>query len=97
MCKRLPHKPWQHIWSRIRLKGLWSNLSGPHHTEGRLGFPLGAQLEKEASEMEETHLAPGGAGVPGSGQGESQGILCCNGVAGAGVSHSMTCPQEGTS
>lgn len=96
-CRQRSHKPRQHIWSRIRLKGPWSNLSGPHHTEGKLGFPLGAQLEKEVSEMEETHVAPGEAGVPGSGQGEGQGILCCNGLAVPGVTHSMTCPPEGTS
>lgn len=47
--------------------------------------------------MEETQLAPGEAGVPVGGQGESQGILCCDGLAVTGVSHSMTCPQEGTS
>ncbi|KAI1237292.1 hypothetical protein IHE44_0014554 [Lamprotornis superbus] len=58
MCRLWPHKPWQHIWSRIRLKGPFYNLSGPHHTEGRVGFPLGTQLEKEASKMEETHVAP---------------------------------------
>lgn len=46
--------------------------------------------------MEETHVAPGEAGVPGSGQGESQGIMCCKGLAVSGVSHSVTYPHEGT-
>ena len=42
-------------------------------------------------------MAPDEAGVPGSGQGGSQGVTCCRGLALTGVSRSMVSPHEGRS